>query len=380
MECSCYLRNVQDLLGNGKTHYEIRMGEPLKGPIIPFGALIEYHPISPKDQPRIHQFGKKVLPGIFLGSELVAGKIWKGDILIADLEDLEKMDASDINPRRINAKEILMSSYSHFRWDSKIVRKRPRIPRIHSKARTNRKERRSQQRTSWWTWRVSPDRNQRWCWSPCRFLVDPRVTSSIVITMNLGFNSTCRRKKHSLFNWNILTLLGLLILIWMCCKRNGLTIIGMSIRADICQNLGKDSWKRNLQKDICGPGRDWQWFRPEVWTNIGKAAQNREKQKWARERPKLDNARRMRGIYSVDPDDEEYRAILKSASRKLERPMAPTIPCKKTIEHHESGCKAENRIRKEFQNNGELYSGISWIHETKSRIFAVQKTWRSHCR
>ena len=29
--------------------------------------LVEYHPITAKDQSRIHQFGKKVLPGLFLG-------------------------------------------------------------------------------------------------------------------------------------------------------------------------------------------------------------------------------------------------------------------------------------------------------------------------
>ena len=89
MECYCYLRNVQGLLADGKTPNERRFGESFKGPIIHFGALIEYHPISLKDQSRIHQFGKKVLPGIFLGSELVAEGIWKGDIHIADLEDLE---------------------------------------------------------------------------------------------------------------------------------------------------------------------------------------------------------------------------------------------------------------------------------------------------
>ena len=59
-------------------------GEPHKGPIIPFGAAVEHHPSSPKDQSRIHQFGKEVLPGIFLGYELTAQGIWKGDILIAD--------------------------------------------------------------------------------------------------------------------------------------------------------------------------------------------------------------------------------------------------------------------------------------------------------
>ena len=44
----------------------------------------------------------------------------------------------------------------------------------------------------------------------------------------------------------------------------------------------------------------------EVWTKIGKAAQKLEKHKWASEKPKLDNARRLRGIYFIDLDDGEY--------------------------------------------------------------------------
>ena len=50
------------LLSDGKTPYERRFGQPFKGPIIPFGSLVEYHPTTAKDQSRIHQFGKKVLP------------------------------------------------------------------------------------------------------------------------------------------------------------------------------------------------------------------------------------------------------------------------------------------------------------------------------
>ena len=89
MECYTYLRNVTDLLSDGKTPYERRFGQPFKGPIIPFGSLVEYHPITAKDQSRLHQFGKKVLPGLFLGYALYAGRIWKGDVLVADLEELE---------------------------------------------------------------------------------------------------------------------------------------------------------------------------------------------------------------------------------------------------------------------------------------------------
>ena len=107
MECYTYLRNVTDLLSDGKTPYERRFGQPFKGPIIPFGSLVEYYPITAKDQSRIHQFGKKVLPGLFLGYALYAGRIWKGDVLIADLEELETMDASEIYSKRLNAKEVI---------------------------------------------------------------------------------------------------------------------------------------------------------------------------------------------------------------------------------------------------------------------------------
>ena len=76
MECYCYLRNIQDLLSDGKTPYETRFGMPFNGPVIPFGATVEYHPISAKDQSGLLQFGAKVLPGIFLGYALYACGIW----------------------------------------------------------------------------------------------------------------------------------------------------------------------------------------------------------------------------------------------------------------------------------------------------------------
>ena len=70
------------------------------------GSLVEYCPSTAKDQSRIHQFGKNVLPGIFLGCALHARRIWNGDILVADNEELEKMDASEIHTG-LNAKEVL---------------------------------------------------------------------------------------------------------------------------------------------------------------------------------------------------------------------------------------------------------------------------------
>ena len=80
-------------------------------------------------------------------------------------------------------------------------------------------------------------------------------------------------------------------------------------------------------------GREWQ-----------RNAKLREKQKWAIEKPKLDNARRLRGIYFIDPEDTEFKEITKNARRKLETPMAPAMPCKtcKKNKHRETRSKTND--------------------------------------
>ena len=65
MECKTYLRNVQNLLTDGKTQYELGSGESFRGQIIPFGA---------------------------------------------DIEELQKFDAAEIYTRRLSAKEVLITS------------------------------------------------------------------------------------------------------------------------------------------------------------------------------------------------------------------------------------------------------------------------------
>ena len=79
MECYCYLRNIQDFLSDWKILYERRFGMPSEGPVVPFGAMVECHPISAKDISRVQPFGPKVLLGIFLGYACFAGGLWKGE-------------------------------------------------------------------------------------------------------------------------------------------------------------------------------------------------------------------------------------------------------------------------------------------------------------
>ena len=75
MECCCYLRNVQDLPADGQTPHERRFNSPVDGQNIPSRAEVEFYPTA-KDQGRVHQFGTKVLPCIFMGYALNAGESW----------------------------------------------------------------------------------------------------------------------------------------------------------------------------------------------------------------------------------------------------------------------------------------------------------------
>ena len=68
VECHC-------CLADGKTVYEKAMWRTISRTSDPFGSMVEYHTISAEDQSRLHLFGKKVLPGIFLGYVLIAAGI-----------------------------------------------------------------------------------------------------------------------------------------------------------------------------------------------------------------------------------------------------------------------------------------------------------------
>ena len=59
-----------------------------------------------------------------------------------------------------------------------------------------------------------------------------------------------------------------------------------------------------------------------------KNAKLKEKQKWAEEKIHLDNARKLRGIYCIDPEDKEYKETIKNARKELETSVDPAMPCK----------------------------------------------------
>ena len=117
-------------------------------------------------------------------------------------------------------------------------------------------------------------------------------------------------------------------------------IIGISMDLETCQILGQVS--HNLLDEKAPDGCMWSGRRltrkqltsrpdhlwPELWKSMGKHAKLKEKQKWSEEKLHLENARKLRGIYFIDPEDREFKETIKNAREKLETSVAPAMPCK----------------------------------------------------
>ena len=84
---------------------------------------------------------------------------------------------------------------------------------------------------------------------------------------------------------------------------------------------------------------------------MGKHAKLKEKQKWSSEKLHLENARKLRGIYFIDPEEKEFKETIKNARNKLETSVAPAMPCK--IMKKNCGSAGSNQIK----NKTCVYSG-----------------------
>ena len=106
-------------------------------------------------------------------------------------------------------------------------------------------------------------------------------------------------------------------------------IIGISMALETCLILGQVShnllyWKKNPPDGYMWSGErltrkqltsrpDHLW--PELWKSMGKQLH-------------LENARKLRGIYFIDPEDNEFKETIKNARKKLETSVAPAMLCK----------------------------------------------------
>ena len=108
---------------------------------------------------------------------------------------------------------------------------------------------------------------------------------------------------------------------------------------------------------------------PELWKSMGKHAKLKEKQKWSEEKLHLENARKLRGIYFIDPEDTEFKETIKNARKKLETSVAPAMPCK-IMKNCGSG--ASNKIKQNLRVFWKLMNPQECVWEIRYRI--IMKT------
>ena len=166
--------------------------------------------------------------------------------------------------------------------------------------------------------------------------------SFIVTTLYQESNCTCRKKKHFLFRRSTSTLPERLIHhLDVLTEKHRLKITGTWMEKESYQMRGQ-GWDRFILLNERPPG-GYTWSRrrltrkqtpsrpDDVWPDTVDAyvwpmQQNKKaKQRWAVEKPKLDNARQLRGIFFIESNDEECKLTLKASRRKLKVPMPAAI-------------------------------------------------------
>ena len=149
------------------------------------------------------------------------GGIWKGDILVADIEELERMDASEIHAGRLNAKEVITpQNGEHFTFpiaDGKVrlsggdqVLRTSTLTRDSPERGEEREDLRGESDGSALQDSLPCDDEARNETISCQFL---EITFT-VITLNQEPNFADREKSHSQFDSDRLTWPALQVRPW----------------------------------------------------------------------------------------------------------------------------------------------------------------------
>ena len=369
---------------------------PFNGRVIPSGAMAEYHPISARDISRLHQFGAKVLPGIILGYVWYAGGIWKGDIMIADTEELEQTEESENYAKRLSAKEVLtLMSGEKFTFPiadgtvklsggGQVLRTSTLIMDIPDRGEeqgTLQGESDGSTSTPFQdsSWYDGDAKNNFWSITGdfiCRHHVEPQVKlympreesfpiplkySDVTRTTHIRHQKNCWKNNDEYLDVD---------------EKENFQMHGMASQDFLLSERPLDGYtwsgERVTRKQTTSrPDNVW----PDMWNHMSDAAKRKAKQRWAIEKPKLDNARQLRGIFFIEPDGEEFKHTMKNARRKLEIPMPATMPCKTSV-----NCRGENLPQHwETQDHICLFCRCRRIYEKKMRRCAAQVSRRSLC-
>ena len=133
--------------------------------------------------------------------------------------------------------------------------------------------------------------------------------------------------------------------------------------------------ERRLTKRQATSRSDHLW--PKLRRGLARNAKLREKQKWAIEKPKLDNARRLQGIYFIEPEDKESKETIKNARRKIWNTNGSRCALQDKQEKQAWGDPWQNQW---VQIKTRVYLGSQWIHKTAYGRIRTKISCGPYCR
>ena len=353
IECCRYLRNVQDLLADGKTPYVRRFGEPFKGPISSdFNArfiktssiwqesITWYLSWVSIDRGRNLEWRYSNCGLGISGKDGCTEKHWihrKKMISYSQRQMVQQNCQEEISLRR---EQPLRSEGLSGEVQGESEESQPAEPTDDAEARGD-------------FWSIQGDFINRHHNEP---RVQLNVPKEETFPAPLKYIDVAR-SAHSDLYWNVDSNRSVSDL-WK----------GFTKFTVLRENLTEGhTWSRRRLTKVqttTRPNHVW----PEVWTKIGKATQNREKQERKNERPKLDKLE----------DWEEFTSLIlmTKITKKLSKMRGANWKdlwhqlCfakeKLKLAPQKVVAKAGNCAPKDSQNDLWLHSGISWIHKDSS--------------
>ena len=347
MECHCYLRNTQDLLSDGETPNERRFGVPFKFRLKQWSNTTVF--LRKTNLDYINSVQKSCQ--VYSLDMHCTWRIWKGDMLVADIEEWEQMDASETFAKRLSAKEVLtpirvykfifpiadekvkLTGWDQVLRPSTLIRDRPERWEAQGnlQGESDGSSSTPLQDSSWYDGEA---RNDFWSISGnfiYRHHVEPRVKlyvpkeesfaiplRCIDVTSTTNTSLVVMLEKHIDDYWNVDGDREVSDS-WTGFKR--FNCVEWKSTGWLYMVRGETDKKTNDMKAGLSVARDLE-------KDMSDASKLKEKQKWAIEKPKLDSARRLRGVCFVDPADKDFKDIMKNVRRKEEMLMPAAIICK----------------------------------------------------
>ena len=341
MKCYCFLHCIVTQMFHGKTAYKQRFKKEFAGPIIPYGAAVEYLPITKKDKAKCHKLGGKLLKGIFLGYVQHAGGGWTGDLRVIDQEEINEATlVSEVYPKRFKSSEVFVRLRKEKVYFP-LAEGNLSQPGLDAKRAKRIKKSKSPEDEE------SDDDEEE-------VKVDPAGGNTVqhepdYWTLNddvlVRVHRTPRQRLFTLDEVELPIPKGYIDILRK-------TVTDLEIMSESSIN---DFWSDAGDRELSGfwhgktifqlfrPAPEgWQWQSgrctriqkttrpPTQWVENWKDMNAKDKQKaideWAVEGPKRQAAREARGVSKLSIKDEEYDAVMKAAKEKLKVPDAPAMP------------------------------------------------------